>query len=229
MALDNVLKVRVDFRRMRSFLSTRFARYLLSPLLAVWVAGGGCLLGCEGKILAAVQETAGILVSHGTKAHEPATHELFTESRVARSQIVQEGASCATGQSHHCCARTPAKKSGARTAGPSKNVSISRNPAVTATTPEKIRIGASQALLFTAGSAVIFGNSPSGTMEGCPLAVNATAIVSSFRNDQSSLALTSAPSTLRWLTSLKQTPPPVPPPRIPSLNHTYLNCCVFLI
>ncbi len=219
---------------MRSFLSTRFARYLLSPLLALWVAGGGCLLGCEGKILAAVQETAGILVSHSTKAQEPATHELSaTESRLARSQIVQEGGSCATGQSHHCCARTPEKKSVARTAGPSKNVSISHSPAsaaaVTATTPEKIRIGASQALLFTAGSPVVFGNAPSGTMEGCPLAVNATAVVSSFRNDQSSVALTSAPSTLRWLTSLKQTPPPVPPPRIPSLNHTYLNCCVFLI
>ncbi|HUE83696.1 MAG TPA: hypothetical protein VMM84_16465 [Pyrinomonadaceae bacterium] len=220
---------------MRSFLSTRFARYVLSPLLAIWVAGGGCLFGCEGKILAAVQETAGILASHGAKAHETATHEVSRpESEGARHEIVQEGgASCATGQAHHCCAKTPVKKSGARPAAPSKNVRISRTAesvaAVTARTHEKSRSVPTQAPKITTGGAIIFGNSPSGMMEGCPLAVNATAIVSSFRNDQSSVAITSAPSTLRWLSSPEETSPPVPPPRIPSLNRTYLNCCVFLI
>lgn len=217
---------------MRSFLSTRFARYLLSPLLAIWVAGGGCLFGCEGKILAALQETAGILASHGANAHETATHQLSrTESEGARHEIVQEGASCATGQAHHCCAKTSAKKSGAHAAAPSKNARISRNAESVAavTTHKKSRIVPTQAPKITTGGAIIFGNSPSGMMEGCPLAVNATAIVSSFRNDQSSVAITSAPSTLRWLTSPEETSPPVPPPRIPSLNRTYLNCCVFLI
>lgn len=205
---------------MRSFLSTRFARYLLSPLLAIWVAGGGCLFGCEGKILAAVQKTAGIFVTPGVGAHHVPTEEPLETEPKAHHQTVQEGASCASGEAHHCCAKSPARSSRAHAA--TRNVRAAKPVAAT---PATVSV---EPVTLTA-SAAVFGSPPSGMMEGCPLAVNATAVVSNFRNDQNDPAIPNASSALRWLTSIKQSSPAVPPPLLPTLNLTYLNCCVFLI
>lgn len=206
---------------MRSFLSTRFARFVMSPLLAVWVAGGGCLFGCEGKILAAVQNTAGIFASHVAGAHHLPTGELFESEATAHQQTVEEGASCASGKAHHCCAKTPAKKSRTRASGSTKNVRSAKPVVATPTTasvePE------------TPTTTAVLESPPSGMMEGCPLAEIAAAVVSNFRNDQYSIAIPDASPTLRWLTAIDQPSPALPPPRLPTFNLTYLNCCVFLI
>ncbi|MFN2497751.1 MAG: hypothetical protein ABR557_01535 [Pyrinomonadaceae bacterium] len=67
----------------------RIGRVVLAMALALWVAGAGCLLGCEGMIAAAASEVSG-----------PGHH---TTSDL---NVVVSGDACASAKSHDCCAKT---------------------------------------------------------------------------------------------------------------------------
>jgi hypothetical protein len=60
----------------------------LAVALGLWVAGAGCLLGCEGMMTAAAGERDGV-------AHH-ATSDL---------SLVVSGEACASAKSHDCCAK----------------------------------------------------------------------------------------------------------------------------
>ena len=64
----------------------KMVRVVLAVALAFWVAGAGCLLGCEGMMTAAASSSAG---------HE-ATNDL---------NLVVSGEACASAKSHDCCAK----------------------------------------------------------------------------------------------------------------------------
>jgi hypothetical protein len=70
--------------------SARITRFLVAPILALWIAGTGCLFGCEVNILAAesTQQTS-------------ATAELGA---------IVSGEACASSKSHDCCARKQTTK-----------------------------------------------------------------------------------------------------------------------
>ena len=70
---------------MRSLGSIRIVRVTLALAVAFWMAGAGCLLGCEGMIAAASGEEA--------------------QSQVSDLTVVASGDACASMRSHDCCAR----------------------------------------------------------------------------------------------------------------------------
>ncbi|MDQ1640103.1 MAG: hypothetical protein QOF62_3442 [Pyrinomonadaceae bacterium] len=63
-------------------------RIVLALALAFWVAGAGCLLGCEGMMTAAASESADV--------PQHATGDL---------NLVVSGDACASAKSHDCCAK----------------------------------------------------------------------------------------------------------------------------
>lgn len=65
--------------------SAKFTRLALVPLLAFWIAGTGCLLGCERMVAAA---------NHGTHL-----------------DTIVAGDSCASQKGHDCCAKRNNSKS----------------------------------------------------------------------------------------------------------------------
>jgi hypothetical protein len=74
---------------MWTFSSARTVRLLLAPLLSLWVAGAGCMLGCEGMVSAAA--------GTGTSIAEHSDHG---------ATIVASGHACSSGEtnrSHDCC------------------------------------------------------------------------------------------------------------------------------
>jgi hypothetical protein len=66
----------------------KISRVVLAMALALWVAGAGCLLGCEGMMTAAASEIA-----------NSARHETSNLS------LVVSGEACASAKSHDCCAK----------------------------------------------------------------------------------------------------------------------------
>lgn len=63
-------------------------RVVLAVALAFWVAGAGCLLGCEGMMTVAASESRN--VAHHT---------------VSDLNLVVSGEACASAKSHDCCAK----------------------------------------------------------------------------------------------------------------------------
>ncbi len=45
---------------MRTLTSTRIVRFVLAPLLSLWIAGAGCMMGCEGIVAAAATVASSI-------------------------------------------------------------------------------------------------------------------------------------------------------------------------
>ena len=72
--------------------STTIVRFVLAPLLILWVAGGGCLIGCEGMVAAAATVP-------GSSAKHSGHH---SERKTA---IVASGHACSSSGSHSCCAK----------------------------------------------------------------------------------------------------------------------------
>ncbi len=82
----------VDFALMWRLSSSRILRLTLAPALSLWVAGAGCMLGCEGMVATAAAE-----LSDAASHHEES------------STIVATGHACSSGdvaQSHDCCKGT---------------------------------------------------------------------------------------------------------------------------
>ncbi len=167
---------------MRS-LSTRLIRVALALTVAFWMAGAGCMLGCEGMVASAKSEAA---------------------TPTGSVPVIVSGEACASKPGHDCCAKRGLKRTAAQ-------AEVSANPQ-------------------SAISAITINLSgTSSPMMDCPLAVNATAVLSKAKQDQSSAALllartdSSIPSLHEQATALS------PPFRLPNRGHTYLRCCVFLI
>ena len=77
----------------------RIVRFVLAPVLSFWVAGAGCMLGCEGMVAAA-----------STEQSDTSQHAQHT------STIVASGNACSSAKSHSCCS----EKSSESTASESK-------------------------------------------------------------------------------------------------------------
>ena len=71
---------------MKLFSLSRLVRKLAVITLAFWLAGAGCLLGCEGMAVAA-----------------PAEQLNLTSSPNQGSTLVVEGDACASTEGHSCC------------------------------------------------------------------------------------------------------------------------------
>jgi len=72
-------------------------------------------------------------------------------------------------------------------------------------------------------------NGVSLLMEGCPLAVNATAALSKARPEQHSTQPVASIAPELAAPGAAFDRPFVPLPRLPNRGHTYLSCCAFLI
>ena len=191
---------------MRFFSSIRIVRVSLALAVALWMAGAGCLLGCENMMAAAASGEMEL------PADSPA--------------IVVDGEVCASMRSHDCCA-----KGGARSAA---KLSVKRH--AVADSPKKFPVQAKVLLSVVeqlpAATASFLIPELSGThptMVDCPLAVNASAALSKAGSDDSNVALPSSCDT----TSLSNSPVQMnrfgSPLRLPNRGHTYLHCCSFLI
>ncbi len=66
----------------------KMARVGIAATLVLWVAGAGCLLGCEGMMTAAASEGSG-------RAHHVN----------GEMNLVVSGEACASAKSHDCCAK----------------------------------------------------------------------------------------------------------------------------
>jgi hypothetical protein len=177
---------------MRFLSSIRIVRISLALAVAFWMAGAGCLLGCENMVSAA---TATEIASPNPPA------------------IVVTGEACASMHSHDCCAKRNAH---------------SAAKAVTNPTSDKRQFVADSGEKIPADSflAALVANFP---MMECPLAVNASAVLSKAGSDDSNIALPSG-SEIASLSNLpKQTSALARPLRLPNRGHTYLRCCSFLI
>jgi len=184
---------RMQFRltnTMRFLSSIRIVRVSLALAVAFWMAGFGCLLGCENMVSANATEIA---------------------SSPNSTAIVVTGEACASMQSHDCCA----KRNGHSAA-----------KAVTKPTSDKGQLTADsgQEIAF---ESVFPATSP--LMMDCPLAVNATAVLSKARPDQSNVALPSPSELVSLSNPSEHTSALARPLRLPNRGHTYLHCCSFLI
>lgn len=74
---------------MRTATSNRIVRFVLAPMLILWVGGAGCLIGCEGMV--AVAATVA----------DP--HQARHSGR--KPTMVPSGATCSSSGSQSCCAR----------------------------------------------------------------------------------------------------------------------------
>jgi len=172
---------------------------MLAVTVALWMAGAGCILGCENNLVAAATSDS---------------------QQSNSSTIVASGDVCAT-HSRDCCARhRPA-------GGPAGRANHGAEPP-TSPALKSDKSAARAANLPTSLFASSLGTTPS-TMDSCPLAVNATAALSKVRRHHSSSVYSVTQLHASLATGTFQTIALSPPLRLPNRGHTYLRCCVFLI
>jgi hypothetical protein len=167
---------------MRFLSSIRIVRLSLALAVAFWMAGAGCLLGCQNMASAAT------LSEVATQQDTP--------------QLIDSGDACASSQSHHCCGKHRGHSAAKTTARAERAETATTEPALAAT-PE--------------------------TMIDCPLAINATAALSKFGSDQSSVALLPISGRTSLSVLQERTKAFARPLRLPNRGHTHLRYCVFLI
>jgi hypothetical protein len=90
---------------MKLFSPIRLARNLAVITLAFWLAGAGCLLGCEGMAAAAAAEDSNL-----------------TSSSNHNATLVVEGDACASTEGHSCCQKKSRVASKQTTAVPAAQV-----------------------------------------------------------------------------------------------------------
>ena len=105
----------IDSAQMKLFSPTRLARKLAVITLAFWLAGAGCLLGCEGMAAAASDE-----------------HSNLTSSSNHNSLVV-EGDACASTEGHDCCKKKSRAARKQATTVPAAEVSQSAELNLTST------------------------------------------------------------------------------------------------
>ena len=90
---------------MKLFSPTRLVRKLAVITLAFWLAGAGCLLGCEGMAAAAAE------------------HLNLTSRLNQSSTLIVEGDACASTEGHSCCKKKSRTARKQPTAAPAAEVS----------------------------------------------------------------------------------------------------------
>ena len=182
-------------------------RATLALAVAFWMAGGGCMLGCESMTGAS---------AHSAEATLPAN----AATPDSGANIVVAADACASMQGHGCCAKRRSQSIAKHHAGPASSAKGSSklvtSRSALATKPTVIEVVAELAAPFS-------------SMMDCPLAVNATAALSKARPDDSGGDLPQTLAADSYFFLSEQLTALTPPPRLPNRGHTYLRCCVFLI
>ncbi len=97
----------------RSLPSTRIVRFVLAPILSLWIAGAGCMIGCEGMVA-----TAATVPSSSQEKHSG-------HHSGQKASIVASGHACSSSGSHSCCAKSAAEtKSAAKQTSKSESVLV---------------------------------------------------------------------------------------------------------
>ena len=195
----------LNCERMRKFASFRTIRVSLAFAVSLWMAGAGCLLGCESMAMGSPDAANG------------------ASSGDASSPVVSQE-SCASHQKHSAKAKAADTAPAAIAKKHHSNhhaAQTNKSPANIRETPESSRRAHHNALTsaFARRSSV---------ME-CPLAVNATAALSKASADNGKIAPAVTTANRRLPGAPERTNALVRPPHLPNRGHTYLQCCVFLI
>ena len=88
-------------------LSVKLFRVALALSLSLWIAGAGCMLGCQSMAASAAANEAGEPPAEG--------HHL---------SVIVSGEACATNQGHDCCAKKKAEAIKAKAAEPTIKPSL---------------------------------------------------------------------------------------------------------
>ena len=170
---------------MRLLASFKVVRVSLAFAVALWMAGAGCLLGCE-------KSTA-----------------------VAATEVDQSAKSSVLVASGEVCAAHAAKRSSNFHQGGTSSSSKSSSA------PRTVKLQDNGQTLASGGG--------SSSMMNCPLAVNATAVLSKSGPDTIDYSFAIAKVNQPLAQSLEQRTALRRQPRLPNRGHTYLHCCAFLI
>jgi hypothetical protein len=100
---------------MRLLSSVRVVRVVLALAVAFWMAGAGCLLGCQSMLVAA--SSAGTI-------------------HAGSPTIIASGAACASMHSHDCCAKHGGKRASTSSTQPTSANSKDPQPATAAVTAD---------------------------------------------------------------------------------------------
>jgi hypothetical protein len=92
---------------MKTFRSARVLRFVLAPMLSFWIAGAGCMLGCESMVAAA----ATLKSNAGHHSQNSST-------------IVASGHACSSQKSHDCCAKNRDEESSEPSQGNHSNATL---------------------------------------------------------------------------------------------------------
>ena len=172
----------------RNLPSAGIFRFVLVPILSLWIAGAGCIIGCEG-----IASAAATVPNSSQEMHSG-------HQSGRKATIGAVGNACSSSGSRSCC---------------TKNAVVKK--------PETQRTGKSDLTRLTVGE------SSSGLLKDCPLAVGKTAIAAKIRSGEVAVG----PVLAHWILDSEymqeRISPPSPPTRLPNREHTYLRCCVFLI
>lgn len=138
----------------------RIVRFVLAPLLSFWVAGAGCMLGCEGMVAAASTEQP------NTSHHAKRT-----------STIVASGNACSSAKSHSCCS----EKSSESTASESK-AQQDESSKVSDQHPVASRRSSSDPMNcpFAVSRAVVVGKAQGGEKKAVAVLAHSTLVTQGF-------------------------------------------------
>jgi hypothetical protein len=191
---------------MVSLSSSKIVRFVLAPLLALWLTGAGCMLGCEGMVATAA--TAGNAQEVSSSSHSEHRLTIVATGHACSSKGPAAVSAEVPSQSHSCCKQGRAEPRTERRGERQEDIQPSNLSTATLVQP---------------------GASSSGMTGDCPLAGSKTAVVAKGRRSEASAPQLVAHSYLPAQNSLEQPAPLSTRPLLPNRGHTYLRCCVFLI
>jgi len=180
--------------------SMKTLRLVLSLSLVLWVGGAGCVFGCQALAMAADDQ--------GAAATDHSQTHLDLSTMVS-------GEACASAADHNCCAKHHASSA--------QQVTIRSTKPRASGKPGPNSI----ASRGVATSSMVLALSD-GAMHTCPLAMNATALATKARSDESTNSVAQAPFNLPAI-DLEKPTTSFPPTFCNNRGHTYLRGCVFLI
>jgi hypothetical protein len=122
------------------------------------------------------------------------------------------GDACASAADHNCCAKHHASST--------HTVRITKRARAVGARGLNSVVGVATSSMVLALS--------DGAMHTCPLAMNATALATKARSDESTNSVFLTPIPLPAI-DLEKSTPSFPPTFFNNRGHTYLRCCVFLI
>ena len=181
-------------------------RFVLVPLLGLWLTGAGCMLGCEGMVATAA--TAGNGQDVSASPHSEHTLTIVASGQTCPSNGSATVSAEVRSQSHNCCKRSRAESRTEPATQPKSDIEPSN---------------------LSAATIVHSGASSSGMTGDCPLAGSKTAVVAKGRRSEASAPQLVAHSYLAAPNSREQSAPLFTPLLLPNRGPTYLRCCVFLI